>query len=77
MTNWATVVDVNWSLCETVHGISIHIRRLEKGEKPCYTGTKGKHMTLCGFPVGWDLPGDPKLAMCRRCLPKYMEETAS
>jgi hypothetical protein len=56
-----------YSLCETVSAITHHVRLLEPDEKPYYAGNLNRAQTLCGMPVGWDIPGKPE-PVCSVCL---------
>jgi hypothetical protein len=54
--------------CETTAAISLHLRKLEPNEEPCYSGRKNpRATTLCGRPVGWDTRIDPTQATCNAC----------
>ena len=64
-------------LCETTAGIITHIREMPNDEEKCFSGNKTNTRTLCGFKVGWDLPGGFEEARCSVCLERADLSTES
>jgi len=56
-------------VCETVAAIVTHLRELQPGEEPCYSGRRrADAKTLCGMTVGWDTRIPVGEETCRRCI---------
>jgi len=55
-------------ICETTAAITLHLRELEEGEEPCYSGRKGEKRTLCGMMVGWDTKIPIDQVGCGSCI---------